>query len=53
VEVHGDGRHLATYDRAATTTRLQPAGRRDSGDTLPSGGISLLFVHVTLRRRSA
>lgn len=48
VEVLGDGKSLATLDRAAIATRLQPAGRRDATARLPGGGTSLLFVHVTL-----
>ena len=47
-EVRGDDRPLAAYDRVAIATRLQPAGRRDASDSRPSGGTSLLFVHVTL-----
>ncbi|HSP97166.1 MAG TPA: M23 family metallopeptidase [Candidatus Dormibacteraeota bacterium] len=48
VDVLGDGKSLATLDAAAVATRLQPAGRRDASDTLPSGGTSLLFIHLTL-----
>jgi hypothetical protein len=48
VDVLGDGKPLATLDAAAVATRLQPAGRRDASDTLPSGGTSLLFVHLAL-----
>ena len=47
-EIRGDDRALATYDRPALASRLQPAGRRDASDTLPGGGTSLLFVHVAL-----
>lgn len=48
VSVLGDGSLLATLDAAAIAARLQPAGRRDARDTLPSGATSLLFVHLTL-----
>ncbi len=48
VDVVGDGKALATIDAAAVATRLQPAGRRDASPTMPGGGTSLLFVHVTL-----
>jgi len=48
VEVRDGDRQLATYDQATVSTRLQPAGRRDASDTLPGGGTSLLFVHLTL-----
>ena len=51
VEVLGDARPLATLDAAAVAARLQPAGRREASDTLPSGGTSLLFVHLTLGGR--
>jgi peptidase M23-like protein len=44
----GDGKQFARLDRAEIATRLQPAGRRDASAVLPSGGTSLLFVHVTL-----
>jgi hypothetical protein len=29
-------------------SRLQPAGRRDASPTLPGGGTSLPFMHLTL-----
>src|SRR5215468_2716503 len=48
VRVLGDAKVLATLDAAAVASRLQPAGRRDASPTLPSGGTSLLFIHLTL-----
>lgn len=48
VEVLGDGKTLTTLDAAAIAARLQPAGRRDASAGVPSGGTSLLFVHLTL-----
>jgi len=48
VRVLGGAMALATLDAAAVASRLQPAGRRDASPTLPSGGTSLLFIHLTL-----
>jgi hypothetical protein len=48
VRVLGDAKVLATLDAAGVASRLQPAGRRDASPTLPSGGTSLLFIHLTL-----
>ncbi|HEV7731880.1 MAG TPA: peptidoglycan DD-metalloendopeptidase family protein [Candidatus Binatia bacterium] len=48
VDVLGDGKALASFDAAAVATRLQPAGRREASATIPSGGTSLMFAHVTL-----
>ena len=48
VDVLADASVLATLDAAAIAARLQPAGRRDARDTLPSGGTSLLFLHLTM-----
>jgi hypothetical protein len=39
---------LTTLDAAAVASRLQPAGRRDASPTLPGGGTSLLFIHLSL-----
>jgi len=48
VQVLGDGKTIATLDADAVKTRLQPAGRRDATATMPSGGTSLLFIHLSL-----
>ncbi len=48
VDVQGDGKPLATLDAAAVATRLQPAGQRDSTDTMAPGSLALLFVNLTL-----
>lgn len=48
VVVRGDGAAVATLDAATVASRLQPAGRRDATATLESGGVSLLFLNLTL-----
>jgi hypothetical protein len=53
VEVFGDGTGLATLDRAAIASRLQPAGLRESRATMAPSTQALLFVHVILPQGAA
>jgi Peptidase family M23 len=48
VEVLADGAVLQTLDHAAISSRLQPAGQRESEGTIAKGAQSLLFLNVTL-----
>jgi Peptidase family M23 len=43
-----DNSVLQTLDAKEIAARLQPAGRRDSGATMPASTFALLFIHVTL-----
>src|SRR5271163_2807431 len=48
VEVLGDGNLLESFDAAAISGRLQPAGQREPVGKLTGGVQALLFLHVTL-----
>jgi Peptidase family M23 len=48
VEVMGDGVTLETLDTATVTDRLQPAGQRESADTLAASTRANLFLHLVL-----
>src|ERR1700678_1408121 len=43
-----DNSVLQALDAKEIAARLQPAGRRDSGATMPASTFALLFIHVTL-----
>lgn len=48
VEVFGAGSVLQTLDTAAVSSRLQPAGERESSGTLAKSTQGLLFLNVSL-----
>jgi hypothetical protein len=52
VEVLGDGAVLQTLDKAAISSRLQPAGQRESAGSIAKGASSLLFIHLVLASSS-
>jgi hypothetical protein len=48
VEILGDGVVLQTLDAATISTRLQPAGERESTGSLAKGKHAMLFLNVAL-----